>query len=314
MTEMFFLVGAPRCGTTAMSRYLRKHPRICFSVPKEPHYLAYAPEIPLEEMRRTYLETFFPHRAPQHRLLGEGSVSTLYSDLAIQRALALDPDARFLAMVRNPMELLPSYHQRLLYVLDEDVRDFATAWGLQAERAQGRHLPKSCRDPRFLQYAEIGRLGERVERLFELAGRERCHVVVHDDFRSETAKVYEQVLTFLGLEHDGRTSFPRRLESRTFRSLALHRLLMRPPMALAKAVIGAKVAREKARTGAAGEGNTKKKKPWLKRARSRLLAWNSISSPPAPLPAALREELRETFHADTARLGRLLNRDLSHWR
>lgn len=315
MTEMFFLVGAPRCGTTALSRYLRKHPRICFSVPKETHYLAYAPEMPLEELRRTFLESFFPHRAPQHRILGEGSVSTLYSDLAIQRALALDPDARFLAMVRNPLELLPSYHQRLLYVLDEDVRDFETAWRLQVERAQGRHLPERCRDPRFLQYAEIARLGERIERMFELAGRERCLVIVHDDFRSETPKVYEQVLTFLGLEHDGRTNFPRRLESRSFRSLALHRLLMRPPASLAKAVMRAKVAKEKAKTADAGaDASAGRKKPWLKRARSRLLAWNSIPSPPAPLPPALRDELRASLAPDLARLERLLGRDFSHWR
>jgi hypothetical protein len=307
---MFFLVGAPRCGTTALSRYLRKHPRICFSVPKEPHFLAYAPEMPLADLRRTYLETFFLHRAPQHLLLGEGSVSTLYSDDAIRRALALDPDARFLAMVRNPMELLPSYHQRLLYVLDEDERDFATAWRLQAARARGERVPRRCRDPRVLQYAEIARLGERIERLFELAGRERCLVIVYDDFRSETAKVYEQVLSFLGLEHDGRTIFPRRLESRTFRSLALQRLLMRPPLPLAKAVLRAKVRKEKAKTSP----GPRKKKPWLKRARSRLLAWNSVPSPPAPLPPALREELRESCAADLARLGRLLGRDLSHWR
>lgn len=310
MAELFFLVGAPRCGTTAMSRYLRKHPGICFSVPKETHYLAYAPEMPLAQLRETYLQTFFPHRVPQqHRLLGDGSVSMLYSDLAIQRALALDPDARFLAMVRNPLELVPSYHQRLLYVLDEDVRELGEAWRLQGLRARGERIPRSCRDPRVLQYAEIGRLGERIARLFELAGRERCLVIVHDDFRTETAKVYEQVLSFLGLEHDGRAHFPRRLESRTFRSHALHRLLVRPPLPLAKAVLRAKVKKERART--AGET---RQKPWLKRVRSRLLAWNSISSPPAALSPALRDELRETFHDDVEQLGRLLARDLSHWR
>lgn len=308
---MFFLVGAPRCGTTALSRYLRKHPSICFSLPKEPHFLAHAPEQPLGELRETYLHTFFPHRAERHTLLGEGSVSTLYSDLAIQRALALDPEARFLAMVRNPMELLPSYHQRLLYVLDEDVRDFATAWRLQDPRARGDRIPRRCRDPRMLQYAEIGRLGARIERLFELAGRERCLVIVHDDFRSDTAKVYEQVLAFLGLEHDGRTHFPRRLESRTFRSLALHRLLMRPPASLAQAVLRAKVEKERARIA---DPKSIKKKAWIKRARSRLLAWSSVSAPPAPLPPALRDELSERLAGDLALLSHLLGRNFAHWR
>jgi len=264
--------------------------------------------MPLEHLRRDYLEMFFAHRAPQQLLLGEGSVSTLYSDLAIGRALALDPEACFLAMVRDPLEILSSYHQRLFYVLDEDERDFATAWRLQAARARGERLPRNCRDPRMLQYAEIGRLGARIERLFALAGRERCLVIMHEDFRSDTAKVYEQVLRFLGLEHDGRTNFPRRLESRTFRSYALHRVLMRPPVSLAKAVLRAKVTRQKAMSAPGAV-----KKPLLKRVRTRLLKWNSNSASPAPLPPELRAALRDTFRDDIASLGHLLGRDLSHW-
>lgn len=31
----FFLVGAPKCGTTAMCDYLDQHPEICFSSIKE---------------------------------------------------------------------------------------------------------------------------------------------------------------------------------------------------------------------------------------------------------------------------------------
>ena len=303
MQPSFFIVGAPRCGTTALARYLKRHPQVCFSVPKEPHYLAYAPpEIPLAELEARYLELFFPHRAPKHLLLGDGSVSYLYSDSAIRHALALDPTARFIVLVRDPLELLPSYHLRMLYTLDEDQADFATAWSRQAERARGVHVPRDCRDPRFLQYTEIGRLAARIERLWELAGRERCLVIVHDDFVADTAAVYAQVLAFLGLEHDGRTTFSRKLESRTFRSHALHRLLYRPPVLIAKAVLNAKLQR-----------NRDRKRSLVKRVRSRLLVWNTLPLRPRPLPPAVRGELRKTFAADVELLGKLLERDFSHW-
>ena len=36
----FFVVGAPRCGTTAISKYLSDNPNICFSRPKEPHFFS----------------------------------------------------------------------------------------------------------------------------------------------------------------------------------------------------------------------------------------------------------------------------------
>jgi hypothetical protein len=48
--------------------------------------------------------------------------------------------------------------------------------------------------------------------------------------------------------------------------------------------------------------------------RKRLVRFNTIKRKPAPLTASMREMLRETFADDTARLGTLIERDLSHWR
>ena len=36
----FFIIGAPKCGTTALSEYLRSHPSVLISEPKEPHYFS----------------------------------------------------------------------------------------------------------------------------------------------------------------------------------------------------------------------------------------------------------------------------------
>jgi Sulfotransferase family len=47
----FFLVGAPRCGTTSLSRYLAANPQVCFSRPKEPHYFSLLPpQTPLDDL------------------------------------------------------------------------------------------------------------------------------------------------------------------------------------------------------------------------------------------------------------------------
>jgi Sulfotransferase family len=46
----FFLIGAPRCGTTSLSSYLANNPQVCFSRPKEPHYFSlFAPRASLAE-------------------------------------------------------------------------------------------------------------------------------------------------------------------------------------------------------------------------------------------------------------------------
>lgn len=303
--QHFFIVGAPRCGTTALSSYLARNPQVCFSKPKEPHFFTFftlnASPASGKDLKNEYLARLFPHRTQRHRALGEGSVSYLYSDDAIRRLLAMAPDAKLIVMVRNPIDMLRSYHLRMLYTLDEEIDDFAAAWALQERRARGEHIPRRCRDPRLLQYAHIGRLGERLEQLYELAGRERCHVVVYDDLAADPQAVYRRVLDFIGVDFDGQTVFTPKRVSRGYRFVWLHRLAYRPP---------ALVARFAAPPGKPKNG----KKPALKRLRRRLLKKNTIEKHPVPLDPDLRQRLRETFVDDVDRLAGLLGRDLGHWR
>jgi hypothetical protein len=298
----FFVVGAPRCGTTALCRYLSKHPKICFSRPKEPHYFTrLAPEPPDPDLESGYLARFFPHRGPEHERTGEGSVSTLYSARALAHIVRLNPGARFVAQLRNPFEMLPSYHLRLLFVLEEEEPDFAAAWALQAARARGERLPPRARDPLMLQYAEVASFGKWIEQLQRSAPREQCLVLLYDDFAADPRKVYEQVLRFLGLEFDGRDRWPRKQPSRAYRQRWLQELLYRPPRGMARLA-------ESAASGAAPRHE------WLRRARRRLLRWNTVYTRPAPLSPELRAEIHAALAADIAKLSDLLGRDLSHWR
>src|SRR4029079_10965434 len=152
----FFVVGAPRCGTTAISKALRDHPGICFAEPKEPHYFSrLAPGWSGKRLNVDYFPLFFHHWTDPAAMLGEGSPSYLYVDEAIEAIERELPGARYIVMVRNPMQMLPSYHQRLVYLLDESESDLAEAWRLQDERAAGRQIPRRCRNPNILRYREI---------------------------------------------------------------------------------------------------------------------------------------------------------------
>ena len=295
-----FVVGAPRCGTTALCNWLEKHPRICFSQPKEPHYFSHLVTAG-GDLRRGYLRRFFYHYLPErHAVVGEGSVSYLYSKDAIEQILALNPDALFVVHVRNPVELVQSYHARLCYTLEEDEADFATAWGLQERRARGERIPRLCRRAEMLQYAEIGQLGKYLAQLYSVAGSERCLVNVFDDFRRNPRGSYERVLAIAGLETDGRARFPRKQSSRTYRRAWLHRALMRPSQGMARVVESA----ERSQPG---------QKRLMKRVRKGLLRWNTVERAPLPLSAETVASLRETFRDDVALLSELLHRDLRGW-
>lgn len=298
----FFIVGAPRCGTTALSKILARHPQVCFSRPKETHFFVRddLPALDAAVLKAEFVEPYFPHLGPQHTSFGEGSVSTLYSRDAVDNILRFDPEARFIIMVRNPIDMVYSYHGRLLYLLDEDQRDFGRAWSLQADRAAGRSLPKSCRDPRLLRYGEVAKFAEHIERLFDTVGRERCAVVVFDDFSTATNTVYENLCRFLGLAVEPPAKLHQKNQHRTYKNRFLQQFLVNPPAVVVKAMTAARLTPEAVRQ------HTKPLRRWIRRT-------NTQPEARPPMKPDLRRELAAYFAADVAHLSRLLGRDLAHW-
>ena len=300
----FFLVGAPRCGTTALSTYLARNPQICFSRPKEPHYFARISHVPeMDELRRDYLDRYFGHCTGDHRALGEGSVSYLYAPAAIERILHFNPKAKFIVQLRDPVKMLPSYHLRMRFLLQEDQADFGTAWELEASRKKGENIPGQCLEPSLLYYSEIAGYGAQIERLFKVAGRERTHVILFDDFASDTLGVYRRLLEFLEVDDDGQTEFERRLGSHMYRYRWLQKMLFVP------ATRNGKVVETLQRKARKYNKDGTKKKGLLKR----ITKLNKVKTSPEPMSSQMAETVREALRPDIEHLSRLLDRDLGHW-
>lgn len=295
----FFILGAPKCGTTALSEYLRRHPRVFVSTPKEPHYFSddfdyyYAPG---ERSEEHYLRLFDEADA-SHLAVGEASVWYLYSEAAARNIMAFDPTARVVVMVRNPVELVPSLHSQLRYMLDETEPDPAVAWGLQDARRRGEGLPPTVRVPEFLQYREAARLGAQVRRVLEAVPREQVRVLVFDDLRADAGAVYRETLAFLGVPDDGRAEFPRVNENKVHRAAAVARFTQRPPSGLVALARGVKRVAGVERLGV------------LDRVRRR----NRQVTRREEITPEFAQVLRDHFRDDVGELGELIGRDLSAW-
>jgi len=294
----FFIVGAPKCGTTALYEYLRPHPNIFMSPIKEPHFFARdLGSYPRIKTREEYRRLFAGSR-PEHLRVGEASVYYLRSTVALANIRDFNPDARIIAMFRNPIEMVHALHSQLLYVAEENVPDFETAWRLQERRAHGLDLPPRSRGSFLLQYAEFGRFGSQVERLLSAFPRSQAKLILYDDFRASPQQVYDEVITFLDLPHDNRTEFPRINENKRVRLAWLRDFYQKPPPALRRAV-----RRFKQVVGGSG----------LTAVTRKIVDLNTTKEERLPLSPAFRAELVETFREEVLLLGRLLNRDLSHW-
>lgn len=299
----FFIVGAPKCGTTALSEYLRTHPNVFMSTPKEPHYFA------TDFSRQVYhytqsLEDYvglFREATVDHRAVGEASVWYLYSSVALRNIQTFAPDARIIAMVRNPIDMAHSLHAQLLLRFEEDENDFKRAWELQGVRSAGYHIPGTNAVPAFLQYRAVCSLGSQLERLLATFPREQVHVVVFDDFASATRDEYDKVLTFLGIRSDGRTEFPTVNPRAEHASRRLARIDYEIRRLARYRGLGRAVQRVKRALGIDG----------------RVLELSSFRRqselPRKPMSSALRAELATTFQEEIALLGHLLARDLDHW-
>jgi len=289
----FYIIGAPKCGTSSLRTYLGEHPRVFMSQLKEPGF--WADDLPGYRHVST-LEQYlalFDDAGPEHAARGEATATYLYSRTAVPAIRRFSNEARFVVMLRNPVDQAYSYHNQLLYNGHEDEADFRRAWSLQPQRREGRHIPKGCPEPKMLQYGAVASYGEQVERLFEAVRRDRIKIILFRDFAQDTAEVYADVLRFLQLEPDGRTEFPRVNASRRHVLPRIGTWMHNPPAWALRA-------------------NTLVKR-FLGIQRSNIKHLVSVPYRRPALPAAFRRELREYFRPDVQKLQRLIGRDLTHW-
>jgi hypothetical protein len=286
----FFLLGAPKCGTTALASYLSDHPLIYVSEPKEPHYFCKdlkAGGIPVHSDEE-YLRTFFPRLNKSESMAAiDCSVWYLYSDVAIQEILRFSPTAQFLVMIRNPVDIAWSLHSMFTFQGQEDQKDFLTAWEMQEARRQGHNIPSGLwLDARMLLYRDVCALGRQLEKVIGTVRRDRLHIALQEDLTNDARAVYLRILDFMGVPDDGRNEFPKCNAARKVKSVALYRLL-RSTLALESVA-------------------------YLKKALG--LKTLGFGRPDLPMPAQIRYFLSEQFEEEIEMLEGVLERDLSHWR
>src|SRR5690349_18740206 len=180
----FFILGAPKCGTTSMAKWLSEHPEVFMSTSKEPHYYNTDHIHRLTQDYNHYL-SFFAKATNTHKIVGEASVWYLYSKEAVPNILAdlKNDDLKFLVMVRNPVEMAYSLHQEHVWAINEPVKNFKEAWNLQSQRKEGKEIGLFTEDVSLLLYGETCKLGEQLNRLYNTVGKNAVHVVLLDDLK-----------------------------------------------------------------------------------------------------------------------------------
>jgi Sulfotransferase domain len=287
----FFIVGAPKCGTTSLAKWLGEHSQIFMSNPKEIYFFDTDQSIGKVESLKQYLH-IFERAQDKHLAVGEASVTYLSSQVAVTNILAFDPGAKFIVMLRNPIEMVQSLHHELLWDGWECIEDFEVAWRSRNVRELGKGKSgKQCTYLPFLHYEDMCKLGGQVERLLKSVNVKSVLFIVMDDLTKNSLNEYSRALEFLGVPSNesvsikagnarkiARNSFIRNITIRLFNLKLLFRLKF-----LSFGIL-----------------NT-------------LDQINKTKNKVSPIRPELKQELVDVFRDDVNKLSDILGRDFSHW-
>lgn len=294
----FFIVGAPKCGTTALYEYLAKHPQV------------FLPHENIEQKEPLYFGSDIVYRLPRttkdqylalyagmkdEKRAGEASVMYLSSRKAAEEIHAFCPDALIIIMLRNPVDMMYSLHSQALYTADEDIEDFEEALNAESDRRMGRRIPRTNKLLNVLFYRDVARYAEQVERYQKTFGKENVYVIIFDDFKKDTAAVYESVLNFLGVDSTHRPDFRIVNPNKRNRSKMLLYILNAPNNIISR--IARLILPHMLRS----------------KLREKLVSINTEYSRRLPMDLNLKRRLTDEFASEIEKLSNVLGRDMSCW-
>lgn len=189
----FLIIGTQKGGTTSLHDYLAAHPSTAPSNVKEVHYFDTDLRPPLDWYRG-----HFPLR-PGDRKVFETTPRYLFHPEAAERIHAVVPDAKMIALLRDPVERALSNYRMSSRGVREDL-GMVEAFEAEEERAAApRSAEQADADRDWYAYKARGRYAEQLTRYFDRFDRDQILVVRSEDLFDDSAATCREILRFLEL-------------------------------------------------------------------------------------------------------------------
>lgn len=185
-----FIIGAMKSGTSSLHSYLNAHPSIFMCEPKEPCYFVHPDQLDWPDIKKLelwkseehYLELF--KSANNVKIIGEAS--TLYAKLpkitdVPERIAQFNPDARFIYIMRDPIERTISHYWHEVRRGNE-FQDMLTAI---------RENPL---------YRDVSHYAMQLQPYFEQFGQEKILILTFEEMRADPSRFMRTVFNWLGID------------------------------------------------------------------------------------------------------------------
>ncbi|RGP41822.1 hypothetical protein BPTFM16_02131 [Altererythrobacter insulae] len=294
----FLVVGAPKCGTTALAEAIGAHPDVAVSVPKEPHFF----DAHYDADTSDYISTVF-RSGTAARIRGEATPSYLMVPWVASRVAQHYPKAKIIACLRNPTERAFSSWW-MLYSRGLEKLNFEDA--IAAELAQGELLTRADAPEIWRRqidaisrgtelpvrtYLEAGYYAKHLGRWFEVFPSEQVHVIFSSELHRSRDKTLEKIWDLLAVERWSPPPSEKQKVNEAFGGSA--RLVLRSAQSL-------------------GLMRFRRIVPESYREPVKAILSKMGSKP--SLDKIMRAKLNEHFQDQNSKLEQLLSVDLSHWK
>jgi hypothetical protein len=301
----FFVVGHHKCGTSALYEMLKRHPDVYMPPVKETWY--FSPELRSIGKRRKqiagrpetleqYLSLFDEAKAGQR--IGENSPAYLMSSTAAGAIAELQPDARIIAILREPASFLHSFHLQCLRNHVETEKDFQKAISLEPARREGKRIPRHSHRPHELLYSDHVRYVQQLQTYYDRFPADRILVLIYEEFRADNEATMRQVLKFLEVDDSQPIEVVEANPSVRVRSPQLHELMR-------SVYIGRGPVSRRVKAGVRSVTSRD-----VRRGLLRLTRRGVVYGEPKPADERVMLELRRRFKGEVVALGEYLDRDL----
>jgi hypothetical protein len=296
----FLILGTAKAGTSSLYTYLKQHPDVYLSPTTELNFFAheggdlnfrgpgdceYMWGDSLVATYEDYCKQFAG--VNQETAVGEVSTHNLYSSQAPALIKRYIPNARMIAILRNPVDRALSAFSHMVRDEREEANDFGEALAREPARIGDNWEP-------LWHYKSMGFYGAQLNRYFEIFERNQIRVYIYDDFLAHPLMVIRDILAFIGVDPE---FVPDMSEKINVSVMPQNRRLQ-------KMMMGKSVIRSMLRGLAPANARS--------RIRSFILRHN-VKRERTRMDPDIRRELTHAFRDDIELLQRLLDRDLSHW-
>lgn len=194
----FFIVGAPRAGTTSLFEYLSNVKGIYMSIVKEPYFFHeeswppknsfYSPRLRIK-YKKKYLDLF--KKAKEGEVMGESSTTYLWDPQSAKLIHDKIPKARIIILVRDPV--VRAFSHFLHNLRFNEGRNFHDVITRDLNNTMDRNFGLNyCLDP--------GLYSIHIKRLWSIFGTNQVKILIFEEFFKDIKSGVKEVLNFLNVD------------------------------------------------------------------------------------------------------------------